>query len=255
MSKKGVGVSVNKMLAECKSWVDKGYKEGRNNDTIFGRWYGLNYNPWCDMFISYCGSKSGNANAIGKFAYCPAHVNWFKARNQWGLTPRIGAIVFYDWDGDGLADHVGIVKSYTDSTITTYEGNTSASNAGSQSNGDGAYQRTRARKVPSVLGYGYPAYPKAIVRPPIARPPAFPGLDKLYPGKSSPYVTLLDKRLIALGFKRFYAGSKPGPYYGKSTGNAVKAYQVKYPQFQSNGKADTVCGPAQWAATFKGYKG
>jgi hypothetical protein len=246
------------MLAECKRWVDKPYKEGANNDTVFGKWYGLNYNPWCDMYISYCGAKSGNGSVIGKFAYTPAHVNWFKARRQWGLVPKVGAIVFYDWNGDGLADHVGIVKSFTDSTITTYEGNTSSGNAGSQSNGDGAYQRTRARKVPTVLGYGYPSYtadPVKVTLPAkttAVKAPAFPGFSKLYPGKSSPYVTLLDKRLIALGYKRFYKGSAPGPYYGKSTEAAVKAYQLAHKQYQSHGRADTVCGPSQWAAIFKG---
>jgi CHAP domain len=251
-------VSVNAMLAECKSWVDKGYKEGRSNDTIFGKWYGLNYNPWCDMWISYCADKSGNASVVGKFAYCPAHVNWFRARNQWSEYPKVGAIVFYDWDGDGLADHVGIVESFTDTTITTYEGNTSAGNAGSQSNGDGAYKRVRPRKVPNVLGYGYPAYAAEVTpeKPkPDVKPPAFPGFNKLYPGLSSPYVTLLDKRLIALGYGAYYKGSAPGPYYGKSTEKAVRAYQVNNPAFQSHGRADTVCGPKQWAAIFKGYTG
>jgi hypothetical protein len=250
------------MLSQCKTWVDKGYKEGANNDTVFGKWYGLNYNPWCDMWISYCADKSGNGEAVGKFAYCPAHVNWFKARKQWGEVPQVGAIVFFDWNLDGLADHVGIVKSFTDTTITTYEGNTSSGNAGSQSNGDGAYERVRTRKVATVLGYGYPAYPAAPVKttlpakvPVKVKAPAFPGFDKLYPGKSSPYVTLMDKRLIALGYGRYYKRSAPGPYYGKSTENAVKAFQLRHPAYQAHGRADTVCGPAQWAAIFKGYKG
>lgn len=246
----------NAMLAECKSWVTKAYKEGANNNTVFGKWYGLNFQPWCDMYISYCANKSGNASAVGKFAYTPAHVNWFKSRKQWGLTPKVGAIVFYDWDVDGMADHVGIVKSFTDSTITTYEGNTSSGNGGSQSNGDGAYERTRPRKVATVLGYGYPAYaPDPVRAPPVTvKAPAFPGFDKLYPGKASPYVTLLDKRLIALGYKRYYK-SGPGPMYGTGTQAAVKAYQVAHPEFQAHGRPDTVCGARQWAAIFKGYKG
>ena len=255
----------NAMLAQCKIWVDKKYKEGSNNDTLFGKWYGLNYNPWCDMWISYCADKSGNGSVVGKFAYCPAHVNWFKARKQWGEVPKVGAIVFFDWNVDGLADHVGIVKSFTDTTITTYEGNTSSGNAGSQSNGDGVYERTRTRKVATILGYGYPAYeadpvkttlPAKVInkwlKPKVV---AFPGFDKLYPGKSSPYVTLLDKRLIALGYGKYYRGSKPGPFYGKSTGNAVRAFQVRNPAYQAHGRPDTVCGRAQWAAVFKGYRG
>lgn len=246
----------NAMLAECKTWISKNYKEGSNNSTVFGKWYGLNHQPWCDMFISYCANKSGNGAVVGKFSYCPAHVNWFKSRNQWGLTPKVGAIVFYDWDNDGNADHVGIVKGFTDTEITTYEGNTSSGSAGSQSNGDGAYERTRPRKVSAVLGYGYPAYePNVAPTTAPAKPvkaPAFPGFDRLYPGLSSPYTTLLDKRLIAIGYGKHYKGSTPGPFYGKSTESAVRAFQVAHPEFQSNGQADAICGPTQWAAIFKG---
>ena len=30
------------------------YMEGNNNDTKYGTWYGLPYNPWCAMFITWC---------------------------------------------------------------------------------------------------------------------------------------------------------------------------------------------------------
>ncbi len=29
-----------------------GVQEGANNDTKFGKWYGLNNQPWCAMFVS-----------------------------------------------------------------------------------------------------------------------------------------------------------------------------------------------------------
>ncbi|MDT0472790.1 CHAP domain-containing protein [Streptomyces sp. DSM 41014] len=140
---------------------DLGFKEGKSNDTKFGKWYGLNYNPYCDMAISYWAEQSGNADVVGKFAYCPSHVNWFKARGQWhsrSAAAKAGDIVFFDWDGDGVADHVGIVEkdAKADANLTTIEANTSAGTAGSQSNGDGVYRRTRYRS--SVLGFGRPAY-------------------------------------------------------------------------------------------------
>ena len=31
-----------------------GYQETGNNDTKYGKWYGLNNQPWCAMFVSWC---------------------------------------------------------------------------------------------------------------------------------------------------------------------------------------------------------
>lgn len=140
-----------------------GYKEGRNNTTKYGAWFGPGFQntAWCDEFVSYCGAKAGAADIIGRFAYCPAHVQWFKMRGQWGLTPRAGAIVFYSWNHDPIADHVGFVERVITSptsspAIQTIEGNTSSGVVGSQGNGDGSYRRVRTTR--DVLGYGYPAY-------------------------------------------------------------------------------------------------
>lgn len=134
-----------------------GYLEGYNNDTEFGRWYGLNYNPWCDMFVSWAAASVGATDVVGKFAYCPSHVNWFRARGQWGSQPRKGAVVFYQWSLNGVADHVGLVRDvYSDGRIQTVEGNTSSGAAGSQSNGNGVWGRIRSQSY--VLGYGYPNY-------------------------------------------------------------------------------------------------
>ncbi|MGW8975128.1 peptidoglycan-binding protein [Streptomyces platensis] len=141
--------------------ADVGYKEGRNNDTKHGRWYGLNFNPWCDMAVSMWADKSGNGSVVGRFAYCPSHVNWFRARGQFVskyAAVKRGDIVFYTWDGGPLADHVGIVveDSPAGHDINTIEGNTSSGSSGSQGNGDGCYRRTRSRS--QVLGFGRPAY-------------------------------------------------------------------------------------------------
>ncbi|MEU3618841.1 CHAP domain-containing protein [Streptomyces sp. NPDC006872] len=146
--------------------ADLGFKEGKDNDTKFGRWYGLNYNPYCDMAVSYWAEQSGNLDVVGRFAYCPSHVNFFKARGQWisrNAAAKPGDIVFFDWDGDGVADHVGVVEkaSAAGAAVATIEANTSAGTSGSQSNGDGVYRRTRYRST--ILGFGRPAYEKATV--------------------------------------------------------------------------------------------
>ena len=46
---------------------------------------------------------------------------------------RPGDVVIYDFDGDGAADHCGIVERAGETGVTAIEGNTSAT--GSQSNG------------------------------------------------------------------------------------------------------------------------
>ena len=49
---RGIMSGIDRVLANAKRYVDMKYKEGPNNDTIFGEWYGLNHQPWCAMFVS-----------------------------------------------------------------------------------------------------------------------------------------------------------------------------------------------------------
>ena len=61
-----------------------------------------------------------------KFSYCPTGVEWFRSRGQWldrNSIPPAGSVIFFDWGGDGIADHVGIVESCDGSTVYTIEGN------------------------------------------------------------------------------------------------------------------------------------
>ena len=130
-----------------------GTVENTAGDTLYSDWYGLADESWCDMFVSWVGATSGASDIIGKFAYCPAHVAWFKDRDQWGSTPRVGAIVFFTWDGGPVADHVGIVETiHPDGTIGTIEGNSTNPNGGR----NGVFRHNEG--APYILGYGYPAY-------------------------------------------------------------------------------------------------
>ncbi|MEW2033113.1 peptidoglycan-binding protein [Streptomyces roseifaciens] len=120
----------------------------------------MNWQPWCDMFVSYCAERTGNAAAVGKFAYCPSHVEFFRNRGQWysaQAQAKAGDVVFFH-NGDGVAYHVGIVLADADpgTSVKTVEGNTSSGAAGSQNNGDGVYYRTRPRSM--ILGFGRPAF-------------------------------------------------------------------------------------------------
>jgi hypothetical protein len=148
-------MTITKVLNIARSQL--GYREARGNRNKFGRWYGMNGVPWCDIFISWIGVEAGARNIIGRAAYTPAHAQWFKNQGRWGKTPRRGAIAFFDFpDGVHRIQHVGIVESVrSDGRIVTIEGNTSAG-AGSQSDGGGVYRRVRSTNL--VVGYGYPAY-------------------------------------------------------------------------------------------------
>lgn len=141
-----------------------GYREGRNNDTKYGRWYGANHQPWCAMFVSWIAAATGATAIIPKHDYTPSGAKWFKDRGRWGTRPRIGAIVYFNFPGDGVdrISHVGIVeKVNADGSIITIEGNTNDS--GSRE-GNGVYRKQR--KV-GIVGYGYPAYAPARTKFPL----------------------------------------------------------------------------------------
>lgn len=90
-------------------------------------WYGFNGRvEWCACFVSWCYNKAGKSEP--RFAACQTQgVPWFTSRGQWGargyknIAP--GDSIFFDWDGDGGADHVGIVIGTDGSRVYTVEGN------------------------------------------------------------------------------------------------------------------------------------
>lgn len=116
-------------------------------------WYGFSSRvEWCACFVSWCGDQCGyvDSGIIPKFSYCPTGVDWFKSRGQWqgrGTVPEPGFVIFFDWNGDGESDHVGIVESCNGSTINTVEGN--ANNTCKI-----RYYTVGSR---NILGYGIPA--------------------------------------------------------------------------------------------------
>lgn len=150
-----------RFLKELRS--ELGYTEGRNNDTKFGREYGMNFQPWCGIFVSVKAKHAKVHSIIPKFAYTPAGALWFKTHRmdhgpkQWGNKPKVGAIVFYDTAGLGRISHVGVVeKVFRDGSWYSIEGNTNA--AGSR---EGRVVRRQKRTTTGKLGgFGYPDYTK-----------------------------------------------------------------------------------------------
>jgi CHAP domain len=142
-------------LDGATSWL--GYKEAPagSNSTTFGQWYGMDRQPWCAMFATYCfeveadGSPSFTRGS--RYAYIPYIVS-DAALAKHGLTltnsPIPGDLVCYDWERDGTFDHVGLFEAGTPSSFRAIEGNTSTSN---NSNGGEVMRRDRSTSHASIV--------------------------------------------------------------------------------------------------------
>ncbi len=117
-------------------------------------WYGFNSRvEWCACFVSWCANECGyiEAGVIPKFAGCVQGSQWFKDRGLWqdrNFEPSAGQIIFFDWEGDGVTDHVGIVERVENGTVYTVEGNS----------GDACRQNSYSIGSSVIYGYGCPAY-------------------------------------------------------------------------------------------------
>jgi hypothetical protein len=150
-----MSATATKVLNIARSQL--GYAEIPVNRTKFGRWYGMDGNSWCDMFVSWVANTANARDIIGKAAYTPAHAAWFKAENRFDHNPHRGDVVFYQWPGMPRICHVGYVeKVLGGGRIQTIEGNTEPGSGGNQSNGGGVYRRVRA--ISLVAGFGHPKY-------------------------------------------------------------------------------------------------
>lgn len=134
-----------------------GYSENppSSNQTKYGAWYGLNYNPWCAMFDSYCSAKSGNPlppiRTSKGYAYVPDLWNYAKwmgqLRRPSGYNPKPGDRVMFSFGGR-RPDHVGIViENLGGGRVLTIEGNTNG--AGSRTGGS---VLKKVRKS-NIIGY------------------------------------------------------------------------------------------------------
>ena len=127
---------------------------GNEGGQPYWSWYGFDSRvEWCACFVSWCADQCGyiDSGLIPKFAGCIDGANWFKSNNRWNdrnYEPKAGDIIFFDWEGDGTTDHVGIVEKCENGTVYTVEGNS----------GDSVRQNSYPVGYYEILGYGVPAY-------------------------------------------------------------------------------------------------
>ena len=127
---------------------------GNQGGQPYWSWYGFNSRvEWCACFVSWCADQCGyiESGLVPKFAGCVDGANWFKSNGKWQdrtYEPKTGDIIFFDWEGDGTTDHVGIVEKCENGTVYTVEGNS----------GDACKQRQYTVGSSNIYGYGIPAY-------------------------------------------------------------------------------------------------
>ena len=127
---------------------------GNEGGQKFWSWYGFtSRQEWCACFVSWCADQAGliQSGTVPKFSLCTDGKNWFQNQGRWqgaGSMPSPGAIIFFDWDHDGICDHVGIVERCDGTTVYTVEGNS----------GDAVKERSYSISSDSIMGYGMVVY-------------------------------------------------------------------------------------------------
>lgn len=87
------------------------------------RGYRLQYSdPWCAGFTSVVLNKCGAVNAPYE---CSVLYMKKKAQQNKQIVknPRINDLVVYNWNGDSVPDHVGIIMAISDNLLSVVEGN------------------------------------------------------------------------------------------------------------------------------------
>ena len=166
---------MSKFYDECAKYEK--YIEGKNNDNMFGKYYGLNNQPYCGLGLSFCAEKVGNKffqnikDKTGKYflagctskyaAYCPSIYTYAKARGILKTdpsknTPKKGDVVLFSFgkykDNIRWSDHVAVIESYNPLTkkFKTLEFNTSNTNR-LTNDGGGVFKKDR--HISLITGY------------------------------------------------------------------------------------------------------
>ena len=109
-----------------------------SNRTKYGKWMGLDGQPWCMSFVQWCFAQAGTP-LPHRTGSCSALLNWYQKNRPECVVkdPQPGDIAIFTFG------HTGIVERALPGSVMCIEGNTSPGQSGSQDNGGGVYRRQR----------------------------------------------------------------------------------------------------------------
>ena len=109
-----------------------------SNRTKYGKWMGLDGQPWCMSFVQWCFHQAGTP-LPHRTGSCSALLNWYQKNRPECVVkdPQPGDIAIFTFG------HTGIVERALPGSVMCIEGNTSPGQSGSQDNGGGVYRRQR----------------------------------------------------------------------------------------------------------------
>jgi hypothetical protein len=227
--------------------AEVGTRESGDNGTIYARDLdAIHYfnTPkqnlaWCAVFVCWCFVQAYGADAARRVLFqperdncaaaCAYAANYYRQRGRFGLSPKIGAQIFF---GQNARDHTGLVYSYDAARVYTIEGNSD----------DQVARRSYDLTNPWIAGYGYPDYDALPNKGeesgnepelPDEDAPAEPDTNRfnlqlriLRIGDSGEDVRALQTLLALRGFRCGICGADGE--FGTATEKAVRKFQTAY---------------------------
>lgn len=159
--------AASRLIAQARAWIGCKESDGSHKKIIdvynshkpLARNYKVQYtDAWCATFVSAVAIKAGLTSIIPTECGCEQMINLFRKLSEWNendaRTPKVGDIIFYDWEDSGVgdckgaADHVGIVETVSGNNITVIEGNYH----------DSVARRYITKNAKYIRGFGVPKY-------------------------------------------------------------------------------------------------
>ena len=238
---------VNSILDTAKTYI--GTTEGSNNHREIidlynrGRYsdaYQMTMSdPWCCAFVVAMFVQCNAGDIIPCYAACDQMISMFKSWGRWknkSSEVHAGDIIFYDWNGDGSSDHVGIVVQNRFSELSVIEGNKS----------DSVSYRNISLTSPQIIGYGVPNYEGSDGNnSPVNSTGGISELDRSYI-RTLPLLQLSSKNVyvkilqVLLNYYGSVAIEVDGDF-GPKTKSALATYQMAHSL-----EVDGICGHETW---------
>ena len=120
---------LNKEKVIRENIVNTALKEVGNTGEKYWNWYGFNHRvEWCAVFVSWVANQNGLLNTkVHKFVWVKIGVDYYKEKSLLKFpnkySPKKGDLIFFDWNNNGVIDHVGIVEKTDKKYVYTIEGN------------------------------------------------------------------------------------------------------------------------------------